>query len=324
MGSNRRVQSAGSIIGPLKAKHCPVCDSAVEHERTNNEFCYLCKKPRQIHDKAIEAGRARIDFDLRQLRAERLELNQLIPELKKEEKDAVAEIRNIETEIWRLKTRLRPINVAVATILPPDIGLIEQEIGGLEEQILQLDRITGALEKRNDLSTQIRNIEKEIAALKSDLEELRGEVDFEFASDTITDGMNSYLNALNTDDNSRWTKGKVSLKIKDRGFDAFVSGDPWSSVLGATSRVLFLLSYHYSLLSLSGKANFLYPGLLILDFPVQLADGTSIADKENYLIEPFISLLSKSDYQDTQFIAAGRAFKGLVDINRVELNQVWK
>lgn len=323
-GKLKRVKSAGNIIGQLKAKHCPVCDSVVEHEHTNNEICYLCKKPQQLNDNAIEAGVARIDFDLRQLQAERLELNQLILEFVKEEKDSVTEIRNIETEIQRLKSRLRPINIAVAAILPPDIGLIEQKIGGLEEQILQLDRIIEALKKRTDFSLQIRNIEKEIATLQSDLERLRGEVDFQSASDTITDSMNSYLNALNSGNQKRWTKGKVSLKLKDRSFDAFVAGDPWSTALGATSRVLFLLSYHYGLLSLSWKENFLYPGLVILDFPVQLADGTSIADKENYLIEPFINLCTKADCKKVQFIAAGRAFEGLVDINRVELNHIWK
>jgi rubrerythrin len=319
-----RVQIGGTIIGQLKAKHCPVCDSSVEHEDSDIEICYLCKKPQQQNINAIEAGKARIDFDLRQLQAERLELNQLIIELEKEEKGSVAEIRNIETEIHRLKSRLKPINTAVAIILPPDIGLVDQEIGGLEEQILQLDRIAGTLEKRSDLSSQIRDIEKEIASLKSELEALRGEVDFQSASDTISDSMNSYLNALNTDDQERWTKGKVSFKINERSFDAFVSGDSWSTPLGATSKVLFLLSYHYGLLSLSGKVNFHYPGLVILDFPVQLADGTSIADKENYLIEPFVNLLKKQNYKNTQFIAAGRSFEGLEDINRVELKHVWK
>ena len=80
----KRVQSVGSIMGQLKAKHCPVCDAAVEHEQTNVEFCYLCKKPQKLNDQAIEAGKARIDFDLRQLQAERLEMNQLIFELEKE------------------------------------------------------------------------------------------------------------------------------------------------------------------------------------------------------------------------------------------------
>lgn len=319
----KRVKSAGSIIGQLKAKHCPVCDSVVEHGHTSDGICYLCKNPQQPNDKAVEAGVARIEFDLRQLNAERQELAELISELEKEEKDSVAEIRNIETEIQRLKSRLRPINIAVAAILPPGIGLIEQEIGGLEEQILQLGRINETLKKRSDLSEQIHEIETEISTLQADLEKLRGEIDFQSASDTITDSMNSYLNALNTGDPKRWTKGKVTFKIKDRGFDAFIGVDQWSSELGATSKVLFLLSYHYGLLSLFSKENFLYPGLVILDFPPQLADGTSIADKENYLIEPFINLLAKPEYFNAQFIAAGRSFQGLDNINRIKLNHVW-
>ena len=319
----KRVQSAGSSMGQLKAKHCPVCDSVVEHGHTSDGICYLCKKPQQPNDKAVEAGVARIEFDLRQLKAERLELAELIFELEKEEKDKVAEIRNIETEIQRLKSRLRPINIAVAAILPPDIGLIEQEIGGLEEQILQLDRINETLKKRSDLSGQIQSIETEISTLQADLKKLRSGIDYQSAGDTITDSMNSYLNALNSDDPTRWKKGKVTLKIKERSFDAFVAGNQWSSELGATSKVLFLLSYHYGLLSLFSKDNFLYPGLVILDFPPQLADGTSIADKENYLIEPFINLLAKPEYSNTQFIAAGRSFQGLDNINRIKLNHVW-
>lgn len=319
----KRVQSAGNILGQLKAKHCPVCDAVVEHGHASDGICYLCKNPQQSYDKAVEAGVARIEFDLRQLKAERLELAELISELDKEEKDSVAEIRNIETEIQRLKSRLRPINIAVAAILPPDIGLIEQEIGGLEEQILQLDRINETLKKRSDLSEQIQSIETEISTLQADLEKLRGEIDFQSASDAITDNMNSYFNALNSDDPKRWTKGKVTFKIKDRSFDAFVAGDQWSSELGATSKVLFLLSYHYGLLSLFSKERFLYPGLVILDFPPQLADGTSIADKENYLIDPFIKLLAKPEHLNTQFIAAGRSFQGLENINRIKLNHVW-
>jgi rubrerythrin len=49
----KRVQSAGSIIGQLKAKHCPVCDSVVEHEHTSDGICYLCKNPQQTNDKAV-------------------------------------------------------------------------------------------------------------------------------------------------------------------------------------------------------------------------------------------------------------------------------
>lgn len=320
----KRVQSAGNILGQLKANYCPVCDHAVKQEHSNNEFCYLCKRPHQQNESAIEAGKARIDFDMRQLRAERQELDQLIHELEIEEREEVAEIRNIETEIQRLKSRLKPLSVAVATILPADIGLIDQEVGGLGEQILQLERVVGTLARRSDLSAQISGIENEVASLKAELEKLRGEVDFQSTSDILSDGMNTYLNALNVEDHSRWEKGRVSFKIKERGFEAFVSGDVWSAALGATSKVLFLLSYHYSLLSLSGKERFFYPGLVILDFPVQLADGSSIADKENYLIEPFIHLLKKPEYKETQVIAAGRAFKGLENINRIELNHVWR
>ena len=323
-GRMRRAQRAGDILGQLKTTSCPVCDQTVNEATAEGQMCYLCGRPYPQDEDAIIGGKARVEFDLKQLRAERQELGQLIEKLKTEKGEAIATIRDIDTEIQRLKRRLKPINVAIAAILPEEIGLIDQEIGGLEEQILQLGRVSGALERRADLSAQIDEIEKEVSSIQAELQKLRGGIDFESASDILSDGMNSYLNALNVDDPTRWPKGTVNFRIKDRSFDAFVSGDLWTTALGATSRVLFLLSYHYSLLNLSGREQFYYPGLLVLDFPVQLANGTSIADKENYLIEPFMRLLSKEGMGKTQLIAAGRAFAGLEAVNRVELRHVWQ
>jgi predicted nucleic acid-binding Zn-ribbon protein len=320
----KRAQRAGDILGQLKTTCCPVCDQNVDDIIADAEVCYLCSRPYIQNEEAIVGGKARVEFDLRQLGAERRELKQLIEKLHTEEKRSIDTIRDIETEVQRLRRRLRPISIAIAAIIPEEFGLIDQEIGGLQEQILQLERIKGALKRRTDLSAQITEIEKETSIIQAELKKLRGEIDFETAGDILSDGMNSYLNALNVEDPNRWKKGPVSFRIKSRDFNAFVSGSLWSAELGATSKVLFLLSYHYSLLGLPGLGPFFYPGLLILDFPVQLADGSSIADKENYLIEPFVQLLNRPEMEKTQLIAAGRAFAGLKGVNRIELRHVWK
>lgn len=82
-----------------------------------------------------------------------------------------------------------------------------------------------------------------------------------------------------------------------------------------------LLGYHYALMKLSGKAEYNYPGPVLIDFPMTLADGTSIANNENYLMDPFVALATTN--AATQTIICGRAFKGLQGANRIRLNEVW-
>jgi hypothetical protein len=53
-----------------------------------------------------------------------------------------------------------------------------------------------------------------------------------------------------------------------------------------------------------------------------LADKTTIADKENYLIEPFVALFKANS--TFQLIVCGRAFKNLKGVNRIVLSTVWE
>jgi hypothetical protein len=62
-----------------------------------------------------------------------------------------------------------------------------------------------------------------------------------------------------------------------------------------------------------------YPGLVIIDFPVTLAEGQILGDAENYLVVPFIRLFSDPKMRHAQFIAAGRAFENLEHANQIRL-----
>jgi hypothetical protein len=68
----------------------------------------------------------------------------------------------------------------------------------------------------------------------------------------------------------------------------------------------------------------LYPGLLIIDFPASLEDRKAIADKENFILEPFVELLQKDEMKGCQVLVAGRSFKGLENVNMLEFTEVWK
>src|SRR5687767_8750310 len=60
-----------------------------------------------------------------------------------------------------------------------------------------------------------------------------------------------------------------------------------------------------------------YPGLLILDFPPELEDGSSVRDKENFILEPFVELLAQPEFENAQVIAAGSSFENLNGANRI-------
>ena len=89
-------------------------------------------------------------------------------------------------------------------------------------------------------------------------------------------------------------------------------------------RLFFLIAYHYSLLTLTGKDGCHFPGLLVLDFPAELEDVSSVADKENFVLEPFVELLAKEQYLGCQVIVAGGAFEDLAGAHRIECNHIWR
>lgn len=52
-------------------------------------------------------------------------------------------------------------------------------------------------------------------------------------------------------------------------------------------------------------------------------EGKKVADKENFVIEPFIELCSREGFEDLQVIATGSAFEGLEGVHRIDLSEVW-
>lgn len=316
-----RAKIAGDILADIKITNCPACDQPLDEGYVEPGHCHLCRRPVTVGN---AASSKRVDFEFEQLSEEYNEVGDLISRLRVDESSRLKEVNEAGEEIARIESLLRPVRAVVAAILPPEISIIDQQIGRLEEQISQLGRIKGALKLRDDLSAQIDKIEQEIKALDAEIAEAGQGVNLSQASDVLTDGMNSYLNALNIDHPDRWPEGAVRARLEERRFDFSVKDAKWSAKLGATLQAYFLMSYHYALMSLSGQTQYNYPGLVILDFPPTFADGAEVADKENYIIEPFQELVKRFADPPIQLIAAGRSFEGLQIAHRIELKQVWK
>jgi hypothetical protein len=317
-----RAKDAGTVLSALKITNCPACDQSVEAGE-NSDHCYLCGQEIQKNNDE-EEGRKRIENEIKRLEEDLKEAKELSSTLGKELTIRASTERNLVEEIKRIENRLKPTRQTAATILPPDISIWNMEIGRLQERTRQLERIKLILEEHKNISTRIDSLKVKVENLKAKIQAESRKVNFETASEWLSDGMNTYLNALVALDKKLWTQEKITAKLREKDFVITVGGQDWSSQLGGTLILYFLLSYHYALLRLTKFEQCNYPGLAIIDLPATLEDGSTIRDKENFIVEPFINLLKQMEMEGTQFIITGAAFENLQGVNRIALKDIWK
>lgn len=320
IGKIERAKSAGNLLSVIRVTNCPVCDQTINKTAKDEDSCYLCGQTWQNNP---SAGSERVSAEIERLREEVSEVTNLIAKVSTERNQKNRLLRGVAEEILGIKDQLRPVQQAAASILPPDISLIDMEIGRLQERIRQLERIKGLLQEQKGISNQIDNLSQEIEDLQTAVNIENNKITYEYSSDLLADGMTNYLNVLNSKRNNLWSLGRIGLRLREKDFRFTIDGKPWSTALGGTLSLYFLLSYHYGLLSITNKESCHYPGFSMIDLPATLQDGSTIKDKENFIVEPFIDLMTKSEMSDTQVIFTGAAFEELSHVNRIELSKVW-
>jgi outer membrane murein-binding lipoprotein Lpp len=320
LGRLKRTNTASDLLAALKVKQCPVCDRKVTPAK--GPTCYLCNHPVAGEgDGELAGAKKRIAFEVQQLEGEEVELRELLGRLEREQAAITDRVRRVDEELAEVETRLRPVRTAFAALIPPDIAAIDTQIGQTEEKTAQLLRLRQTVLHRDELSADIDKLREKVEALSGEADAEASTVPFQRLSDELSDGMNEYLNLLNAGDPTRWQHGPVRLTLAERSFKLQVGQKPWTSV-GGTSFGIVLLAYHYTLLKLSGRDGYYYPGLALIDFPMTLADGMTVADKENYLIEPFVTLFTSCP--TFQLLVCGRSFENLQGVHRITLTTVWK
>ncbi|HPO85110.1 MAG TPA: hypothetical protein PLN86_04590 [Candidatus Hydrogenedentes bacterium] len=317
-----RAKDAGDVLSVLKITHCPACDQPVKANE-NPDHCYLCGQDIEKSSDSEETDK-RIENEVKRLEEDLKEAKELSDTLVKEQKARNATEQNIVEEISRIENRLRPIRQTAAIILPPDISIWDMEIGRLQERIRQLERIRRILEEHKNISAKIEKLKEKEESLKAKIQSETRKVNYEAASEWISDGMNTYLNALVALDKKLWTQEKITVKLKEKDFSVLVGNQDWYSQLGGTLILYFLLSYQYALLNLTKFEQCNYPGIAIIDLPAQLGDDSTIRDKENFVVEPFIKLLKQREMRGSQLIMTGAAFESLEGVNKISLTNVWK
>jgi outer membrane murein-binding lipoprotein Lpp len=316
----KRADAASDLLAELKVTQCPVCDRKVTPAK--GPSCYLCHNPvAGLGDGEHTGAKRRIAFEAEQLEGEEAELRELLGRLEQEQRTITDRVRRLDEELAEVETRLRPVRTAFVALIPPEITTIDTQIGQLEEKAAQLLRLRLTVLHRDELAAEIDKLRAKVESLKGDVDAEAAKVPFEKLSDDISDGINEYLNLLNEGDKTRWPHGPVRLDLSETSFKIRV-GEKWWTSVGNTSAGILLLGYHYSLLKLSGRDGCNYPGLALIDFPMTFADGMTISDKENYLIDPFVTLFRK--HQKFQLVVCGRSFQNLQGVNRITLTTVWK
>lgn len=314
-----RAQFSGETLSPFKVSHCPNCDQPIRRSQIESgENCYVCLQslPRLS---LPEDAKARLNFEMLQLQAERNEAEELRSKLTEDLLQLEAQCRLRRELLQELAVRMAPYRDPNS--YSPEISEIDIRIGQHSARQEQLERIKNVFESRDDVTASIETLEAEISTLLNEPEEQES-ISFERPNDYMTDGFNNYLNALMKLKHGSWTKGDVVFRLARKKFDIKVGGKHWKDELGKTLELYFLLAYHYALMTLTPNESMHYPGLLILDL-VPEVEGASVADKENFILEPFVELLGRPPFKHSQVIMTGSAFTDLEGVNRIELSHVW-
>ena len=157
--------------------------------------------------------------------------------------------------------------------------------------------------------------------LQERVNELARATDFDDAAGKLEDGMNNYLNAINTLRPNVWRHSAVTVELSRSRFAIRVGKRRWHAVLGGTDTLYFLMAYHYGLLTLSPDQQTHYPGLAIIDVPAEFS-GEAVEDKENFIVQPFIDLLQTTAFESAQLIMIGASFTGLQGAHFQRLSEV--
>ena len=317
-----RAADAGSVLADLKITHCPACDQAVASDSGDYEHCFLCHQSVQAKPMLEELGSARLQFEQNRLNGELKETEELKGVLEREIAELTSEIKLREEELTTIEDELAPARSNVGALVQTEVSEIDMALGKAGERLRQIDRVLAALDLGKKLTEKISKLENDVGPLQDRVEAMAESIDFRVAASALEDGMNNYLNEINRIRPGSWKHSSVAITLSRAKLDIRIGQRRWQQALGGTDTLYFLMAYQFGLLALSGKDGAHYPGLSIIDVPGEFS-GEEIEDKENFILQPFIDLVGSESYLGSQVIITGASFKGLEDVSRLVLNEVY-
>jgi hypothetical protein len=317
-----RAGDAGAVLADLKITHCPACDQEVTPHAVQENHCFLCHQ--QFADELMleGLGDVRLKFEQDRISGELKEAQELSEVLQRELGKLKREGLETEEALQRIESKLAPSRTAVSALVRDDVSALDMGLGEASERQRQLSRISSAFEVGTDLAGQVTAIEREVQLLRDRVDEAVSAIDFEAAADALEAGMNAYLRTLNELRPNTWRHNPVKVDVYRSRFGFRVGTRRWSAALGGTDTLYFLMAYHFGLMTLSDRSTSHYPGLSIIDLPGDFL-GEAIEDKENFIVQPFIDLLNRDEYEGAQLIITGASFAGLAGAHMQKLTHVY-
>ncbi|WP_157974472.1 hypothetical protein [Lewinella sp. IMCC34183] len=306
-----------SILSNLKITHCPACDQSVKHLKpVDDDHCFLCHQ----YIEHVDSYDDRLEIEIKQINIEQKELKNLREDTERAINEGSERVRNIEKSIRQLDQEIAPLKNSLSIFTNEQLSVIDSRRGQIVEKLENLRRIRLNVLEKNELSTSIGNVEKEIQRIEKLAQRKLSNIAYSNVAQDLEEGMNSYLGQINRLSPGVWNQGRVQFSISSKGFNFYVGDKSWLS-LSATLKAYFLLAYHFGLLHISQFEKFYYPKIIILDFPMQFESEEINSSTLNYMIEPFKALLDKLD---GQVIIAGRNFQIEGDaVNTIVLQKVY-
>lgn len=319
----QRAEDAGHVLADLKVTHCPACDQTVlEHEHDSDGHCFLCHQGLPDAPAIDELGTLRLRYEMTRVESELLEAKELLPVLGNDVAKLQARRIVLSDDLRALDSKLAPTRQALSPLVQESVSSIDMELGEFAERQRHLTRLGDAVEGGRRLSEEILSLEREIEPLKHRIDIAIQATDFEDSASKLADGMNAYLSAINALQPNVWKHSKVNISLGRNSFSFRVGSKKWSSALGGTDTLYFLMAYHYGLLALCSQTECNFPGLLIIDFPGEFS-GEKVKDIENFVVQPFIDLVQREEYVGVQVIITGPSFVGLDVAHREVFDHIY-
>jgi len=317
-----RAEDAGSVLADLHITHCPACDQPIADAKIEPRHWFLCHQLLSPEIDTGERGETRLQFERDRLTGELKEAQALLQTLDINVTRMRKGIATREEQLRSTENQLAPARKAVSAFVQSEVSAIDMTLGQLNERQRQLGRLHGALGIGGALTSQIRDIQKEIEPLQATVDEAVSAIDFQAAELRLSSGINEYLTTIERLRPGSWRHNPVVVELSRYSFNIRVGAKRWDAALGGTDSLFFLMAYHYGLLTLSVQPECHYPGISIIDLPGEFA-GEAVEDKENFIVQPFIDLLRHEKFAGAQTIITGAAFTRLQSAHRETLNKIY-
>ena len=210
-------------------------------------------------------------------------------------------------DIEAAERALAPARQQFSALAQEKVSLLDKDLGALAERLKQVRRLEHIYSEKQRLDEMITELQKRLEPILERNRELARGLDYGGRAAWLEDGMNDYLTALNLERPKTWRHRSVQINLSQSTVSFRVGDRSWNVSLGGTDSLYYLMAYHYGLITLTAHAGAHFPGFTMIDFPAEFA-GTKIGDTEDFVVQPFIDLLERDQFEGCQLIVTGPAF----------------